>query len=152
MAGATNGTLRQSTSRLDGAPGACAPSASRGAERRTPEEFRNSSLGNRVLQDVALAKSFAVDQTGDLARGRYNRLIDELNELMNQIDTVDVEIAAYLEDRLSAEQQQQQAEVARNAALDVEVDEEHQMWPFDGEYWRDELGFYRQQVTSQCGR
>ncbi|MCA9583719.1 MAG: hypothetical protein KC416_18105, partial [Myxococcales bacterium] len=36
---------------------------------RTPEEFRNSSLGNRVLQDIALAKSFAVDQTGDLARG-----------------------------------------------------------------------------------
>jgi hypothetical protein len=34
----------------------------------------------------------------------------------------------------------------------VEVDGEHQVWPFDGEYWRDELGFYRQQVTSQCGR
>jgi len=39
-----------------------------------------------------------------------------------------------------------------SAGLNVEVDEEHQLWPFNGEYWRDELPFYRQQVTSRCGR
>jgi hypothetical protein len=26
------------------------------------------------------------------------------------------------------------------------------LWPFDGEYWRDELGFYRQVVVSKCGK
>jgi hypothetical protein len=35
---------------------------------------------------------------------------------------------------------------------DVNVDEEHQLWPFNGEWWRDELGFYRQQVTNLCTR
>jgi hypothetical protein len=35
---------------------------------------------------------------------------------------------------------------------DVKPDEEHVIWPFDGEYWRDELGFYRQRVVSACGR
>jgi hypothetical protein len=34
----------------------------------------------------------------------------------------------------------------------VKPDEEHVLWPFDGEYWRDELGFYRQVVESACGR
>ena len=82
----------------------------------------------------SVARSFAVDQTGDLARGRYTRLIDELNELMTQVDTVSLEIDTYRRGEISAEM------------------EEQQMWPFDGEYWRDELGFYRQQVTSQCGR
>ena len=43
-------------------------------------------------------------------------------------------------------------EIERAGGLSVVVDEEHQMWPFDGEYWRDELGFYRQQVTPRCGR
>jgi len=119
---------------------------------QAPDEFRNSSLGSRILQDIFVAKSFAVDQTGDLARGRYNRLIDDLNELMNQVDTVELEIATYQRGQLSQEMQEQQTQVARSGGLDVEVDEEHQMWPFDGEYWRDELGFYRQQVTSQCGR
>jgi hypothetical protein len=34
----------------------------------------------------------------------------------------------------------------------VKPDDEHMLWPFDGEYWRDELGFYRQVVESACGR
>ena len=119
---------------------------------QAPDEFKNSSLGSRILQDIFVAKSFAVDQTGDLARGRYNRLIEDLGELMNQVDTVELEIATFQRGQLSQEMQEQQTEVARGGGLNVEVDEEHQMWPFDGEYWRDELGFYRQQVTSQCGR
>jgi tetratricopeptide (TPR) repeat protein len=119
---------------------------------QAPAEFRNSELGARILQDIFVAKSFAIDQTGDLARARYNRLIDELNELMTQVDTVELEIATYQRGQLDAEAQQQLTELARSGGLDVHVDEEHQMWPFDGEYWRDELGFYRQQVTSQCGR
>jgi outer membrane protein assembly factor BamD (BamD/ComL family) len=119
---------------------------------QAPPEFKNSSLGARILQDVAVAKSFAVDQTGDLARARYSRLIEELQDLMNQIDTVDLEIATYERGTLEREVQEQMTAAARSGGGEVEVDEEHQVWPFDGEYWRDELGFYRQQVTNQCGR
>ncbi len=71
---------------------------------------------------------------------------------MTQVDTVELEIATFQRGQLDAEAQQQMLEVGRSAGLEVNVDEEHQMWPFNGEYWRDELGFYRQQVTSQCGR
>lgn len=117
-----------------------------------PAELQNSSLGARILQDVAVAKSFAVDQTGDLARARYNRLIDELADLTNQVDTVELEILTAIRGELDQELQQQMTAAQRTGGGDVEVDEEHQLWPFDGEYWRDELGFYRQQVTNQCGR
>ena len=117
-----------------------------------PAELQNSSLGARVLQDVAVAKSFAVDQTGDLARARYNRLIDELANQANQVDTVELEIVTAQRGQLDQELQQQMTAAQRTGGGDVEVDEEHQLWPFDGEYWRDELGFYRQQVTNQCGR
>ena len=34
----------------------------------------------------------------------------------------------------------------------VKPDEEHVLWVYDGEFWRDELGFYRQVVRSACGR
>lgn len=124
-------------------------------ERRlseAPAEFQNSSLGARILQDVAVAKSFAIDQTGDLARGRYTRLIDELADLSNQVDTVELEIATFQRGQLDQEMQQQMTAAQRSGGGNVEVDEEHQLWPFDGEYWRDELGYYRQQVTNQCGR
>ncbi len=115
-------------------------------------EFQDSPVGARVFQEVALAKSFAIDQAGDLARGRYNRLIDELMDLSNQVDTVELEIATYLRGQLGQEVQEQMTVARESGGGRVEVDEEHQLWPFDGEYWRDELGFYRQQVTNQCGR
>ncbi len=119
---------------------------------QAPAEFRNSSIGARILQDVAVAKSFAIDQAGDLARGRYNRLIEELQDLSNQVDTIELEIVTYTRGQLDADTQRQMTDAQRAGRGDVEVDEEHQLWPFQGEYWRDELGFYRQQVTNQCGR
>ena len=32
------------------------------------------------------------------------------------------------------------------------IDDEHQQWPFRGEYWKDELGYYRFKVLNKCGR
>jgi hypothetical protein len=119
---------------------------------QAPGEFKNSSLGARILQDISVAKAYAVDQTGELARGRYSRLIEDLQDLLNQVDTIELEIATFTRGNLSAEMQDQQVTAERAAGGRVEVDEEHQIWPFNGEYWRDELGFYRQRVTSQCGR
>lgn len=115
----------------------------------SPAEFKNSSLGARIDQDILLAKSFAVDQAGDLAKNRFNRLIEELRLLMQRVDEIDVEVSRGTRDGLT---QDQGAAPPNTRGFNVEVDEEHQVWPFRGEYWRDELPFYRQQVTSQCGR
>lgn len=124
------------------------------SERLTqaPAEFRNSSLGARIEQDILLKRSYAIDETGNLARGRYNRLIDELNELANQVDTVELEVLSAIRGGVVSEEQGQTMERRRTGGFNVVVDEEHQLWPFNGEYWRDELGYYRQQVTSRCGR
>lgn len=119
---------------------------------KAPQSFQSSAVGAQILEDIVLAKSFAVDQAGDLARGRYERLIRELQELSNQVDTVELEIATYRRGQIDQELQQQMTQAKQSKGGDVKVDEEHQLWPFDGEYWRDELGFYRQQVTNQCTR
>ncbi len=116
-----------------------------------PAEFQDSAVGARILADIELARSFAIDQTGDLTRGRYNRLINDLGDLALQIDTVELEILTAQREGLSTEAKAA-AEIAATGQGEVVVDEEHQLWPFDGEYWRDELGFYRQRVTHQCGR
>jgi hypothetical protein len=36
--------------------------------------------------------------------------------------------------------------------LSIEADQEHMVWPFDGEVWRDEVPYYRQQVRNRCVR
>ncbi len=119
---------------------------------KSSDAFKSSAVGVKILEDVALAKSFAVDQAGDLARGRYNRLIRELQDLSNQVDTVELEIATFRRGQIDQELQQQMSLAKQSKGGDVKVDEEHQLWPFDGEWWRDELGFYRQQVTNLCTR
>jgi hypothetical protein len=115
-------------------------------------EFQGSPVGEKILEDISLAKAFAVDQAGDLARGRYNRLIRELRDLSNQVDTVELEIATFRRGQIDQELQQQMSLAKQSKGGNVQVDDEHQLWPFNGEYWRDELGFYRQQVTNLCTR
>jgi len=119
---------------------------------RAPDPFRASSLGDRIRQEVLVSRSFAIDRAGDLARGRFSRLIEELDELMNQMDTVEIEMYRVRREGLSTEEIDERQRIGEGGGFAVEVDEEHQIWPFDGEYWRDELPFYRQQVTPICTR
>ena len=35
---------------------------------------------------------------------------------------------------------------------DIRADDEHVIWPFVGEYWRDELGYYRVKIRNKCQR
>jgi tetratricopeptide (TPR) repeat protein len=117
-----------------------------------PQAFRNSSAGARIIQDIAVAKSFAIENAGNLARERYTRAVDELADLQNQATAILIEILNARRGQLSQEMQQQQVTVQESRANRVTADEEHYLWPFNGEYWRDELGFYRQVITSRCGR
>jgi DNA mismatch repair ATPase MutS len=119
---------------------------------KSPAQFKGSSLGARIQQDVLVAKSFAVDQAGDTAKARYNRLIDEMQDLSNQIDTVEIETLNFQRGQISAELQKQQTAAGQSSGGSVFVSSEHNVWPFNGEYWRDELGYYRQEVTYKCGR
>jgi len=115
-------------------------------------QFKNSSLGARILQDILVAKSFAVDQAGEIAKARYNRLVDEMQDLSNQIDTVEIEVLNHERGQLGQELQEQMTAASESSGGEVFVSSEHNVWPFNGEYWRDELGYYRQQVTYKCGR
>ena len=119
---------------------------------KAASQFKNSSLGARILQDILVAKSFAVDQAGEIAKARYNRLVDEMQDLSNQIDTVEIEVLNYQRGDLQQGLQEQMTAASESTGGEVFVSSEHNVWPFNGEYWRDELGYYRQQVTYRCGR
>ena len=101
---------------------------------KSSEKFQGSPVGGTILEDVSLARAFAVDQAGDLARGRYQRLIRELRDLSNQVDTVELEIATFRRGQIDQELQQQMSLAKKSKGGDVKVDEEHQLWPFNGEW------------------
>lgn len=121
--------------------------------KKAPASFQNSPLGADVRDALQLARDVAVRDAGNLARERYQRTLDELNEHLRNAAKITIDITAAQRNELDetiATGQVSEAE-AKIFGI-VQPDEEHVLWPFDGEYWRDELGFYRQVVVSKCGR
>ncbi len=119
---------------------------------KAPPSFRESSLGNDVKDALQLARDIAVRNAGQLARERYQRNLDEMNEHLRDSAKILIDVTAAKRGQLEAAMANSQVSVKESERNIVKPDEEHVIWPFDGEYWRDELGFYRQTITSKCGR
>lgn len=121
--------------------------------RKAPPGFRVSGLGSQIKDSLKLARDMAVRTAGELALSRYQRNVDELNEHLRNGEKILIDITAAQRNLLDQELKEGQVSVADSKIYGVvDPDAEHVLWPFDGEYWRDELGFYRQVVMSACGR
>lgn len=124
-----------------------------GRFKKAPAAFRNSPLGSDVTDALNLARDLAIRNAGTLAKERYQRNLDELNEHLRDASKILIDITAA--ERSKLDKLVVSGQLTKEEALTygvVKPDDEHVLWPFDGEYWRDELGFYRQVVTSKCGK
>jgi tetratricopeptide (TPR) repeat protein len=111
--------------------------------------WKTTRVAGDVLQDLTVQSSLAADTAGGLARERLSRLERELTDLRAQAGAVKISI---LEARIG---NKQAALVGHEVSGDhppepIIVDDEHQTWDFNGEYWKDELGFYRYRIASKC--
>jgi tetratricopeptide (TPR) repeat protein len=118
--------------------------------------WKNTNIAQTILADLTLQKSLAMNEGGDLSRRRIKRLTDELAQLIKRVIKIEFEILQGAKGDLETEVQQEQ-QVTRQAgpqrrAEDIRADDEHDMWPFTGEYWRDELGYYRVKIVNKCAQ
>jgi hypothetical protein len=120
--------------------------------KKAPSSFKDSKVADLVKDSVHDARELAIRNAGDLARGRYERNLADLNEQLRNGQKILIDITAAQRNQLDQAIQGQQVTVEESKANIVKPDDEHVIWPFNGEYWRDELGFYRQTITSKCGR
>jgi hypothetical protein len=117
------------------------------AERATAlaEEPRTAALGAWLGQELAVVGALAADRAGERVSLRLDRLAEDLGERLNEIDAVLLEI-----------QTERRTGHPSNGGggddVTIVADQEHMIWPFDGEYWRDELPYYRAHVPNRCGR
>jgi tetratricopeptide (TPR) repeat protein len=124
-----------------------------GRFKKAPGSFQSSPLGGEVQDGLQLARDLAIRNAGNLARERYQRALDELNEHLRDGAKILIDITAAQRNQLDQTITTGQVSKEESKIYGVvNPDEEHVLWPFDGEYWRDELGFYRQVVASKCGR
>jgi tetratricopeptide (TPR) repeat protein len=118
-------------------------------------DWKSTNIAQAVFADITLQRSLAVNEAGDLARRRLIRLTQELAQLIKRVIKIEYEILQGEKGSLEQEVLQEQQIIKGGGgrrAEEIRVDDEHNIWPFTGEYWRDELGYYRVRVANRCDR
>jgi tetratricopeptide (TPR) repeat protein len=117
--------------------------------------WKSTNIAQAVFADLTLQRSLAVNEAGDLARRRMIRLTGELAQLVKRVIKIEYEIIqgerGSVEEEMQAEQQIDH-KPGQKVGPEILIDDEHNVWPFTGEYWRDELGYYRVRVANKCAK
>lgn len=116
-------------------------------------KWRTSDLGSQVQSDLELASSFAKGDTGSLGVQRLERASRELGNLILEEKAILFEVAR-------AEKGEIETDLRSNLVVEdnvkdaesLDVSDEELYWTFEGEYWRDELGYYIFSANSECKR
>jgi hypothetical protein len=118
---------------------------------KSDKAWQTTKVAADVLQDLTLQQSLAEAQAGKVARDRVKRLSSELQALSRDGSKIRFEILQGKGDKISDEALG--VRVAAGEKVEpIVVDDEHFMWKFNGEYWKDELGYYRFRIRSRCPR
>jgi predicted negative regulator of RcsB-dependent stress response len=117
--------------------------------QQADKAWQRTQVAQDVSAELTLQQSVAAGDAGRVARDRIARLSRELGALARDGSKIKFEVLEAKGNRISA-----QAAGARVAGDHREepiiVDDEHFQWKFDGEYWKDELGYYRFKIRSRC--
>jgi hypothetical protein len=111
--------------------------------------WTQSDLGQYLYGEILATREFAVAEAGALVRGRLQGILEELQRHERSMTSVEVETQLAEAGQISAELR---AELYRGESNDdtSSASSEYMVWDFDGEYWKDELGYYYYHINSRC--
>ena len=116
---------------------------------KADKAWQTTAVAGDINADLELVKSVAAADAGRLAKERLNRLVKELQDLGRDGIKIRIEVLDAQAGKISAERTGDK--ISKTHREDpIVVDDEHFVWRFNGEYWKDELGYYRFKVRSQC--
>ncbi len=119
--------------------------------QKSDKAWQTTQVAAEVLQELTVQQSVAAADAGKVARDRVERLARELRTLSNDGLKIKFEILNGKAEKLSAESISKAGRISANHKEEpIVVDDEHFQWKFNGEYWKDELGYYRFKIRSRC--
>src|SRR5215468_4849604 len=117
--------------------------------QKSDKAWQTTQVAAEVLQELTVQQSVAAADAGKVARDRVARLARSLGGLSRDGSKIKFEILEAKGNRLTAEAAGTRV-TADHKEEPIIVDDEHFQWKFDGEYWKDELGYYRFKIRSRC--
>ena len=115
------------------------------------QDFRASPLAATLKERLAREKTQLSTEAGQRARAKLEYERDQLRSMLAQALRISIEVSRQereaLEGSLAAGSQ---VEVVKDLRWTHAVSDEHLYWPYEGEFWRDELGTYSYTLTKGC--
>ena len=113
--------------------------------------FKGSGLSTELDGVMKGVTGALAQKAGRAVRNQLERERTAINELIQQAIRIDIETARSEQERIES---QLRAVQRRPKAVQREfvewTDDEGLVWPFEGEYWRDELGTYELTLSHSC--
>lgn len=106
-------------------------------------DFKSSPLSDTITENLDGLLSLAKETTGALARQRLMTQIQEINDLEREAIKIEYEILNRIKAAGGADTKEGRPQKPK-------IDSEHEIYNYNGEYWKDELGYYNYKVTSLC--
>jgi tetratricopeptide (TPR) repeat protein len=106
-------------------------------------DFKSSPLADIITENLDGLLSLAKETTGALARQRLMTQIQEINDLEREAIKIEYEILNRIKAGGTGAPQERRPQKPK-------IDSEHEIYNYNGEYWKDELGYYNYKVTSLC--
>jgi len=120
---------------------------------RADAAWKSTSVATNLYSEIGVTRALAVNEAGEIARKRVERLVNEFRVLITRVIKIEYEILqgekGSLEEDVKSDSQSDSSGRVKDIS-NVRIDDEHEFWPFLGEYWRDELGYYRYKLLNKC--
>lgn len=115
------------------------------------DTFRYSELSKRLLEGLKQQRTGLIEKAGVMAKGKLETELVALKQLLAnglriKFETVTKE-KEFLEEQLKAGGS---VSIVKKYRYSVAVADDQLYWPYEGEYWRDELGTYQYTLTKGC--
>jgi tetratricopeptide (TPR) repeat protein len=113
--------------------------------------FRTSELARYLVDRLKKERQELVARAGVMARGKLELELSNLRTLLGNGERIKFETTGkekeFLEEQLQAGGRKA---IVKQYRYSVAVADDQLYWPFQGEYWRDELGTYEYTLTKGC--
>ncbi|WP_163996809.1 adventurous gliding motility protein GltC [Pyxidicoccus caerfyrddinensis] len=115
------------------------------------DTFKYSDLSKTLLEGLKVQRTALISKAGIMAKGKLETELVALKQLLANGLRIKFETTTkekeFLEEQLKAGGR---TAIVKKYKYSVAVSDDQLYWPYEGEYWRDELGTYQYTLTKGC--
>lgn len=115
------------------------------------DTFKFSDVAKQLMEGLKAERANLIQRAGLIAKAKLQKEYEYLTGLLSQGLRIQFETTTKEKEFLEAsETVGAKKEALNKVKVSVAVQDDQEYWPYEGEYWRDELGTYEYTLTKSC--